>query len=454
MTSARDALVGARVRRIDMPSGQLLALGLGGPTWSGTLLLRAEPRNVAVGAVLDRPPSPTASGFVTFLRKHIEGLAVSDVRAVQGALAIDLRGGPVIATLYLERTPNVVLEKDGRTIGALQVKANEARGEKLGQPWHPPSGEPIGLPETLDALLAVGAAMTGGAGLAGGTGELGETEKRRRLLKRVKSELERLVRRRDAIERDVKEAARSQVLASEAQLLLTHAHEVSGAGPVRLADADGTERTIDLGGLSPFDAAERRFEQARRLRAGESVARERLSETDGRIAELEALMARIEDDDEDVAQLAEDVDAAVRPAQPKPKRGETSARLPYREIKGTGDRLILVGRAAADNDHLTTKVARPHDLWLHARGAAGSHVVVPLEKGESIPSQLLVDAATLAAHFSDARGQDKVEVTYVEKRHVRKKKGQPPGMVSVERDKTMLVRIEPERLGRLLQGKR
>ena len=49
----------------------------------------------------------------------------------------------------------------------------------------------------------------------------------------------------------------------------------------------------------------------------------------------------------------------------------------------------------ADNDATTLKVAGPHDLFLHVRGTPGAHVIVPLERGEEIAEQTLLDAATL-----------------------------------------------------------
>ena len=59
---------------------------------------------------------------------------------------------------------------------------------------------------------------------------------------------------------------------------------------------------------------------------------------------------------------------------------------------------ILVGRAARDNDDLTFKVARPQDLWLHASGYAGSHVVIRQpEDGSEVPRQVIQQAAQLAA---------------------------------------------------------
>jgi predicted ribosome quality control (RQC) complex YloA/Tae2 family protein len=80
----------------------------------------------------------------------------------------------------------------------------------------------------------------------------------------------------------------------------------------------------------------------------------------------------------------------------------------------------------------------------------GAHVVIPVEKNAEVSSELLLDAATLAAHHSDAKGEPRVEVSYVEVKFVRKPKGAAPGAVTYTRDKTVLLRLEPERLQRLL----
>ena len=112
----------------------------------------------------------------------------------------------------------------------------------------------------------------------------------------------------------------------------------------------------------------------------------------------------------------------------------------------------MVGRGAAHNDELTLHVARPRDLWLHAKNWTGAHVVVPLGKGMSCPPDLLVQAAHLAAHFSDARGERTVEVSYAPRRYVRKRKGSAPGAVVVDREKVLLLRKEPATLRRLLES--
>ena len=125
-----------------------------------------------------------------------------------------------------------------------------------------------------------------------------------------------------------------------------------------------------------------------------------------------------------------------------------AANRPFREYDGSGGK-IWVGKGAQDNDALTFHVAKPHHLWLHARGVPGAHVVIPLERGASAPQELLLDAATLAAHHSDAKGEPRAEVSYTSVKFVRKTKG-APGAVTYTREKTFALRLEPGRLQRLL----
>jgi predicted ribosome quality control (RQC) complex YloA/Tae2 family protein len=111
-----------------------------------------------------------------------------------------------------------------------------------------------------------------------------------------------------------------------------------------------------------------------------------------------------------------------------------------------------VGRGAAQNDALTLHVARPHDLWLHAKDRGGAHVVVSLEKGSSCPPDLLIEAAHLAAHFSDARDERIVDIQYTPRRYLRKPRGSPPGLVLVDREKVFALRKDERLLQRLLES--
>ncbi len=125
---------------------------------------------------------------------------------------------------------------------------------------------------------------------------------------------------------------------------------------------------------------------------------------------------------------------------------------PFRTFHARTGARLLVGRGAVQNDLVTFQVARPHDLWLHAKGYAGAHVIVPLAKNQSCPGDVLADAAHLAAHFSDARDEAVVDVQYVARRHLRKPRGSAPGLVVVEREKVIAVRIEAAVLRALLES--
>ena len=156
------------------------------------------------------------------------------------------------------------------------------------------------------------------------------------------------------------------------------------------------------------------------------------------------MVARATNEEELLAARAEA--ELPKPGAPKPAQERKPAYRTFRTPRGT----ILVGRGAARNDELTFHVAKPYHLWLHARGFPGAHVVVQLRRDQACPPELLVDAAHLAAHFSDARGERTVEVTYVPRKFVRKTKGGAPGAVIVEREKVMSLRFDDAHLARLL----
>jgi len=102
---------------------------------------------------------------------------------------------------------------------------------------------------------------------------------------------------------------------------------------------------------------------------------------------------------------------------------------------------ILVGKSSKDNDVLTLKVARSEDFWLHVGGYGGSHVVLRNpQKLSTAPKQSLLEAAQLAAYFSQARNAPKVEVHYTQKKFVSKPKGAKPGLVRLKEYKSIQAR--------------
>jgi predicted ribosome quality control (RQC) complex YloA/Tae2 family protein len=122
---------------------------------------------------------------------------------------------------------------------------------------------------------------------------------------------------------------------------------------------------------------------------------------------------------------------------------------PFRRFLSLDGLPIYIGRNAKENEALTFGEARPDDLWLHAHGTPGSHVIVRLEKGADPPSESVRDAATLALLYSDLKKSGKGEVIYARRKYVRKVKGKPPGTVTVTQEKSIFVTLDRVRLDRL-----
>lgn len=89
---------------------------------------------------------------------------------------------------------------------------------------------------------------------------------------------------------------------------------------------------------------------------------------------------------------------------------------------------IYVGKNNFQNEELTFKVATGNDWWFHAKGIPGSHVIVKCGNDE-LPDATFEEAGALAAYYSKNRDADKVEIDYIQRKHVKKVSGGKPGFV-------------------------
>lgn len=460
-------LVGRRVRRADRPSRDVVALTLGGRGGQDVLVASLAAGARGVGLVPERPRGDAADAFARKLRKEIAGAVVSGVEIAEGALVLRVARGDGARALVVELDGpgNVLLLDDAdRVLIALRQGGLRERGLSVRERWTPPASARWRPPAHTAGLRAAGPDLMVDRAA-------GEVDRRRRDLDRaLKRALRRLDRRLEAIAQDAARAEDAPRLRADAGAILAGLHAIpEGATEATVTDwtvDPPEERTIALdptrGAKGTADAL---FHRARRLDRGVEHATERRRETDAERRRIEALRERLRtaaavDEIGEIAEAARrlGVRGAVAAAGDAPRgasRRERAqgqqTRVPYKRFRGHGDRPILVGRSAADNDALTLHVAKPSDLWLHARGQTGSHVIVPLQKGETCPPELLVDAAHLAAHYSDARGEARVEVQHAARRHVRKPKGMAKGAVLVDREKVLTLRLEPPRLHHLLK---
>jgi len=120
-----------------------------------------------------------------------------------------------------------------------------------------------------------------------------------------------------------------------------------------------------------------------------------------------------------------------------------------RRFKSSDGYEIVVGRNDRDNDALTFRVAKPHDIWLHAADYPGSHAIIRNPTREAPPHRTITEAAELAAFYSQAKREGKAAVHYAQKKFVSKPPRSKPGLVRLSSFKTILVepRCNLERLG-------
>lgn len=213
---------------------------------------------------------------------------------------------------------------------------------------------------------------------------------------------------------------------------------------VRLRDYysdDGNEIQIEVDeNTSLQDEAAHYFAKYTKAKRGKEEITRRLSAIEDELVGLKQKAAEL-----DQAAKSNDEAALLQLEGPAPtasrvKKKDTVEKTPgVRRYRSSDGYEILVGRAAHTNDRLTFKVARPHDLWLHAADYPGSHVIVRNSSRKEIPQRTIFEAAALAAKFSQAGDDLKVDVHYAERKFLSKPKGAAPGLVRMSSFRTVTV---------------
>jgi predicted ribosome quality control (RQC) complex YloA/Tae2 family protein len=254
---------------------------------------------------------------------------------------------------------------------------------------------------------------------------------------------ERVRRRQAALERSSVSRTQVEELRLRGEMTLAYAHNIKPGqrelvAPVRL---DEPPLLIELDpNLTPVENAQRYFEKYKKAKSA--------------VEEIPALLQRAELEMRYLDQLETDLDWAanwleireveaclaeaghIKEKRWRPKAGRSQPLAVHSE----DGLLILVGRNSRQNEEVTFRRAAPDDLWLHARGVPGAHVIVKTG-GQEVPEATLRQAAQLAAYYSQARDSAHVDVAYTERRHVRPIKGAGPGLVTYIREKT--IRVAP-----------
>jgi predicted ribosome quality control (RQC) complex YloA/Tae2 family protein len=242
--------------------------------------------------------------------------------------------------------------------------------------------------------------------------------------------------------------ARAVLYETSGKLLMANLHTLAkGMKNAELENIFSPSReiiTIALEpGLTPTKNAERYFDRAKKSRHRSEESGERKEELERRRVSAQSLLTTLEDIDEpdeykeflsrhanQLAELGYKLESKT-----STKREE---QFPFRVFTVSGGFQVWAGKSSENNDLLTMKYAKQDDLWFHARGASGSHVVLKVGTANGNPSKLAIQqAAGVAAYYSKMKSAKLVPVAMTERKYVRKPKGAKAGSVVLEREKTI-----------------
>lgn len=254
-----------------------------------------------------------------------------------------------------------------------------------------------------------------------------------------------------ALEQDRKKAEGYPEQERRAQLLNIHVARLKrGLQRIEVPDiyaGDGSLITLDLDPeLSPQENVAKYFAQAKKLKASVRKIEERMNGLAQNRTQLETRLHELLDGRLDEKRRRSLYERFVgegwikkTPARVRKPKDENEEMV-FREYRVHGDWSVYVGQNDKKNDLLTFRFAKKDDLWFHARGVPGSHVVLRRAGRKDHPGKLALEqTAGLAAFYSKAKTSGLVPVSYTERKYVRKPKGAAPGQVLMEREEVILV---------------
>ena len=248
----------------------------------------------------------------------------------------------------------------------------------------------------------------------------------------IQTALERNVKKYDLQCRQLDDTKKRDKFKIYGELLHTYGYQIEAGAKSTEVDNyyTGEKLTIPLDTeLTPMDNAKKYFDKYGKLKRTYEALLKLTEETKEEVEHLESVLLSL-----DMALLEEDLteikEELIESGYIRRKGGNKKTKItskPYHYVSSDGFH-IYVGKNNLQNEELTFKFAEGGDWWFHAKGIPGSHVIVKAN-GKELPDATFEEAGRLAAYFSKGREQDKVEIDYVEKKHVKKPAAAKPGFV-------------------------
>lgn len=456
-------LTGGWIQKAYQPTGRTIVLEIRTPGRTFRLLLSAQPSATRLHLAtqpLQNPPAPLA--FCQYLRAHLQGARIDSIQQEHSdrivSLGLTTKDGPrrLVAELTGNKANLLVLDAEHRILKDLN-HSKELYGHPYNPPVAPPSSEPRERAPRFDAVTSVpfGLSAAVEAHYHNKESQDAATALRDARATHLRKAMKKLRRRIDAWQADLVNAEKYRHYARYGELLKANLGQIKKGSPsiavIDYFDEALPQITIPL---DPTKSAQGNMDDYfRKQRKYDTAQRELLPRIAQGNAEAEALRAELQTIEQGTWQAAAErppTRAQKIPSRPRSARTVSDERRgPFRRFVSSDGLPIFVGRNARENDELTFGLAKSEDIWLHARGTPGSHVVIRLEKGTDVPPETLRDAATLALLYSDLKKSGKGDVIYTRRKWVKKAKGQAAGAVTVTQEKALFVSLDQRRLANL-----
>jgi predicted ribosome quality control (RQC) complex YloA/Tae2 family protein len=461
LTEISPLLRGGWIQKIQQPTERTLVLDVRVPGQTHRLLICCQPGLVRLHVTthsLANPPTPPP--FCQFLRAHFHGARIDDIRQIGNDRIVELQatGREGTYAIVCELTGNkaniLVLDAERRVLRDL------TRQHPLpGQAYTSPSRRnthhettPSRFAGRIGSMLPVSEAIDAYYREQEATQTINRIkEERLRVLKKTLKKEQRLI---DAWRNDLSRATAYRDYARYGELIKANLNGImKGIDHIEMTDYfDDRLPTITIP-LDPMKSAQGNmddyFRKHRKYLAAERTLKPRIERAEHGIEQLRQEIKQIEQGiwtPPSAPTVRLNAATTVRATTSKDHLATDRRRGPFRRFTSTDGLPIYVGRNARENDELTFGLAKSDDLWLHARGTPGSHVIVRLSKGTDPPPETIRDAATLALLYSDLKKSGKGDVVYTRRKWVKKAKGQAPGAVVVTQEKSLHVSLEKNRL--------
>ena len=268
----------------------------------------------------------------------------------------------------------------------------------------------------------------------------------------VTTALERNVKKYDLQAKQLKDTEKREKYKVYGELLHTYGYQAQGGEKSLTVDNyyTGEKLTIPLDPeLTAMENAKKYFDKYGKLKRTNEAVTQLLAQTKDEITHLESVMNALDiaQAEEDLAQIKEELiqSGYIRYKGGRKKEKITSKPMHFVSSDGFD---MYVGKNNFQNEEITFKLAQGNDWWFHAKGMPGSHVIVK-SGGREIPDSTFEEAGRLAAHFSKAKGMDRIEVDYIEKKHVKKPGGGKPGFVVYYTNYSLLIDADISQIKRV-----